>query len=356
MKQLFITVNFILCVLCLISCNKQKGKSDFVSISIDIDNSKKIDLRDSSIVRLLPLEITDSSLLGEIQSVEILENKILVYSNSSVITFDQNGKFVFDINRKGQGPGEYSRITSFFVNQKKIFLFDDISQKLLVYDDSGKFISAINRGHKDEVSVIYPVNESNYIAKNRFQGENNIIPSFSLLNKQLKKIKEIKNRVLKSGEVEFDHFYSFNNNILYWEFLNDTIYSFNEKNLIIPKYVVDFNNYSIPAYEKLGKDTKQIVEYLQTTNKTKIATGIKYIHEDSIFIRFVFVQKEGIVNYVKYNKNSKTAKVFNISDSQHKLRPQLFMAFKDGKIIMSFQNLNQEENPILVFINDENLL
>jgi hypothetical protein len=343
-------------ILSLISCNKQNIKMDYNSISIDIDNSKKIDLRDISLVKLLPLEITESSLLEEIQEVEILDNKILVYTNNKLIAFDQNGKFIFDINRKGNGPGEYSRITSFFVLQKKIYLFDDISQKLLVYDANGKYISTINRGHKDQVSVIYPVNESQYIAKNRFQGKNKLIPSFSLLDNKLIKIKEVENKVLKSAEIDFDHFCSFNNNILYWEFLNDTIYSFDEQNLIIPKYVVDFNNYSIPANEKKGKETNQIIEYLQTSNIPKIATGIKYINEDSVFIRFVFVQKEGIVNYAKYNKKSKIAKVFQITDSQSKLKAQLFMAFIDGKIIMSFNNINEQDNPKLAFIDDEKLL
>lgn len=354
MKQLFPKIILLAIFVSFFSCDNQNKNVEIELISVDIDKSQKIDLRDSVIVNMLSLEMTDSSLLEEIQSVELLDDKILVYNSNRVVAFNEKGEFIYDIYRKGQGPGEYARTTSFFVRNGKIFLFDDISQKLLSYDSNGNFLSVVNRGRENEISVLRPVNDSIFIAKNRYQGKNIKTLSFCLLNKQLNKLRDIENKTLKSGEIDFDHFYSYNDRVLYWEFLNDTIYTFSG-NLIEPKYVVDFMDYSIPVEEKQGKENNQIIEYLQSTDNPKIATGIKYLHEDSHFLRFVFIQKESIVNLVKYNKLDKTTKVFQLFDSQYKLRPQLFMAFQNGKIIMAFHNLEEQNNPDLIFIDDEHL-
>jgi hypothetical protein len=336
------------------SCNRNKKEGNVESIRIDFSHVKEIDISDSSIVRTIPLELTDLSLLQEIQSVEFIDDKILVYNTDIVFIFDKDGRYLSRINNKGSGPGEYIRTTSFFVRQENIFLFDDILQKIFVYDQYGKFVSSVGTGQEEEFSLIYPLKTQGYVAKNKYRGKNNATPAICFLDEQLKKIRDVKNRFLQSGNIVFDNFYSFEKEILYWEFLNDTIYTVIPDGKVEPKFYVDFQDYKIPDKIRTSNDEDKILDYMNHSSNPKIATAIKYIQEDSLYMRFVFIQKEAILNYVRYEKRSRKNQLFRIVDRQGELVPQFFMLYKDGYIIMSVLNKNDyEENPQLIFINEE---
>ena len=342
----------ILCgFIALTSCDIFENKNNIESIIIDFTSFDEIDIRDSSKVKIVELEATDASLLSEIKDVEYLKDKILVYSADMVVAFDLKGKFLYDIDRRGNGPGEYVRTTSFYIRKDTIFLYDDVSKQMLAYDENGNFLKSIRT--EEEIAFVYPLENQGFVAKNKYRGNNNHTPSICLLDNQLKKIKDIENRYLSSGNSGFDNFYPFKDEILYWEFLNDTIFSIIQQNRVEPKYFVDFQEYQIPRSITSTGDENKILEYITNSDNPKIATSIKYIQEDDQYLRFIFVQKEAILNYTIYDKQSKQSKIFRIIDSQDELRPLLFMKYKDGNIIMSAINLNGfDDNPLLLFIND----
>jgi len=76
----------------------------------------------------IPLETSVQSLIGYINQIEIIDNKFFILDERSVRlkVFDHNGKFLYDVGRKGRGPGEYIAPMSFFVNnkEKKIGIID----------------------------------------------------------------------------------------------------------------------------------------------------------------------------------------------------------------------------------------
>jgi hypothetical protein len=347
MKRFLHKITALLVFFQTLSCNSSQENNTEV-ISIDFDKIKPVDIRDTSQVKILPLEATDFSLLEEIRSVDFIEDKILIFSSNKVFTFDRQGKFLFNIGRKGAGQGEYVRITGFFVKEKKIFLFDDVLQKLLIYNEKGEWLSSSAVNSDEGISIIYPLQNGGYAALNKYRGENNQTPTVCLFDEALKKTHDIKSRTLQSGEIVYDNFSSFGNSILYWEFLNDTIFSINQQKELFPKYYVDFGEYKIPN----DKSSEELIEYVNNSVNPKMATCIKYIQEDATCIRFIFLQKEAIINCVIYNKENKTAEVLRFTDSENELSPQLFMLYKDGCIITSVLNINDfDDNPKLAFIN-----
>lgn len=51
--------------------------------------------------------------------------------------------------RVGQGPEEYIQITDFAVDAEgKIFMIDGVSDKLMLYDSRGEFISSLKNEKK----------------------------------------------------------------------------------------------------------------------------------------------------------------------------------------------------------------
>jgi hypothetical protein len=323
------------------------------SIVIDFDNIKNIDISDNSKVRTIALETTDFSLLYEIQSIEFLDDKILVYNRDNVVAFGKNGKFLFNVGQKGQGPGEYQNISCFFVKEKNICLFDIATQKILTYNAGGQFLYSKSIQQKEGISIIYPIDNQKYISINRYKGGNTNTPSISFLNSRYEKIQDIDNAYLGSNDFDQNSFYSFQGEVLYWKFLNDTIFSIVRQKKVIPKYLVDFQKYAIPQPIRRTNDTEGLIEYINSTENPNLATLIRYIQEDSLYIRFSFIQKEALINYSRFNKITKNVETCHIIDSNHKLSPNYFMLHKDSSIIISASYIDDEEsNPSLVFVKE----
>jgi len=62
-----------------------------------------------------------------------------------VMHFDPNGRFIWLINSKGKGPGEYNHVFGFTVTDKELILMDSPGKKLIIYNLDGKFIKEITK-------------------------------------------------------------------------------------------------------------------------------------------------------------------------------------------------------------------
>jgi hypothetical protein len=336
------------------ACGDGRGEPAVVRINIDFDGVREIDIRDSTMVRAFTPEVTDRSLLAEIKDVALTDGKVLVYTNDQVVAFDGEGRFLFTIDRRGHGPGEYVHTSSFFVRGDSIFLYDEVSRKLLAYDGKGAFLADFCT--EASVSALQPLGDGTYVAKNTYRGENNSTPAICFLDGNLVKTGEANNRFLTSGNYGFDNFYPSDEEILYWEFLNDTIFAINGQRTVYPKYFVDFNDYAIPRHIRDGSDEYELLDYLNNDGKAGLATAVKYVSEDAESIRFIFIRKEAILNYVRYDKGDGKAAVFRITDSWGRTTPQLFMKYGHGEIILSALDVNDvDANPQLFFVDEKRL-
>jgi hypothetical protein len=89
----------------------------------------------------------NTPLVGQVDKIEIIDNKIYILDASiakALFIFEINGKFLHKIGRLGEGPGEIEEIYDFQVekidkNGRNLIYLKD-SKKLLIYDDTGKFI------------------------------------------------------------------------------------------------------------------------------------------------------------------------------------------------------------------------
>jgi hypothetical protein len=335
------------------SCGGRKNYVDskYETISINVNDLMAIDIRNNIEynIKEIQLELTDNSLLSLIEQVEIYDDKIFIYDKGRLIVFDMDGVFSHEIGKKGGGPGEYTNINSFFIKENNVFAYDENLQKLFIYNIDGSFITS--KKTIENISAMYPVNSKKFIGRKIYQGDRVTTPTLVILDENLELIDNISNRFLTSGIQIFDHCYSFNGNILYWEFLNDTIFSV-EGTDIIPRYYVDFDEFKIPKRE--GKEISEIIEYINS-NDSKFASGIRHIQEDISDIRFIFGFKENI-NYVKYNKQTKEISLCYFYDSKETLEVQYFMKYSNGKIILSIHDPKDVEgNPKLLFIDEKKL-
>ena len=90
------------------------------------------------------IQLAAEPLLTSIQEVQIKNEKIYVHDRlSRIICYDMQGNVIYIIDAKGAGPGEYTNVNAFVVNEqnRELVIFDNFRQSLFYYDaDNGAYI------------------------------------------------------------------------------------------------------------------------------------------------------------------------------------------------------------------------
>lgn len=91
------------------------------------------------IVRFLPLETTDTSLVGNIDQLEVVDDRIVIldsYGSNSVSAFSAtDGRLLCRLSGTGNGPGEFLSPHAFFVehSDSSLYVLDRLLSKLIRY-------------------------------------------------------------------------------------------------------------------------------------------------------------------------------------------------------------------------------
>ena len=105
-----------------------KKQQDFYDIANDIEPDFDI----------IALETSDSCLIGYIRKIIYANDLYYIQDNkgASIFIFSNDGKFVSKLDKKWAGPDEYINISSFAVKDRCIWIYDDVTKKLLCYNAS----------------------------------------------------------------------------------------------------------------------------------------------------------------------------------------------------------------------------
>lgn len=127
------TIHLIILVICITACSVQSTETIKVNPNKNYCNNTSVKIK-----KIIPLETTNISLIGEINNLEFFENRIYIldkrYSKSLHI-FNIDGKFV----KKtiiGKGPNEYLAPRGFTINKEKkeIVIWDMNQSKFIISD------------------------------------------------------------------------------------------------------------------------------------------------------------------------------------------------------------------------------
>ena len=135
-------------IVCL-SCLKRKNDSQgVITISIDQSINKLTEgINCDNIVknyRIIPLETSDSVLIGNGSIRHIYDDYIIITDNNTVYFFAlPDGHFIHKFNRAGNGPGEYVYINSiaFDLDHKKIYIHDLNKRSVNIYSPQGESLA-----------------------------------------------------------------------------------------------------------------------------------------------------------------------------------------------------------------------
>lgn len=137
------------------------------SCDITIDNLSGDFFKDEiKEIKIIPLETTDSCLIGKITHLAVVNDTIIVCDASKaqkVFLYDSAGKFLKAIGSKGCGPGEYSAISQFTADANGIYIYDWLTSKYFHYDYNGKLVRE-QTFHNTCPQQVYQLNDTLFVA------------------------------------------------------------------------------------------------------------------------------------------------------------------------------------------------
>lgn len=139
-------------IACLIassySCDSKKENTTILDGSC-VEKIKEINystLFDS--YNYIPLETTNDCLISEIEDVQFADHLIFIQNAigdyEEILVFNDNGRFLNKVGKRGNGPNEYLSIASFCVNtyDKTILLLDPLNNRAHTLKYNGEYINS----------------------------------------------------------------------------------------------------------------------------------------------------------------------------------------------------------------------
>lgn len=364
-----------------ISCNNHQNKDAFkkeiTSININPDNT--VDLHLSEIIDSLtyiPLETTQDSYMKNIDKLIYYKDDLYILDKSTkaIYCFSKDGKFLYKIRRVGKGPGEYIEIADFLINpfRERLEILDRRSRKITCYN-------ILNKEFDEDIIINHLAN--NFIVTDPhsyflytmgsgfFNGENDY--KYNLLQVDFKG-KNVLGQYCEAYEGSTNYGFPSmlprinDTTALFSCFYNDTIYEIS-KNLIYPKYYIDFGNHKLPLKAaKLSTDQRKNFKKdpyaysLNTFFETNEILYFQYLYK-SKFRKVIYYKNNGAMINFNYMINNdidgipldkvETISRNNMLFSIEALRLQKFIKNDirvDGNIKHFLNNIKPDNNPIIV--------
>ena len=281
MRIFFLNILFIVSLYLLSDC-RQNSIDETAGIAvIDVINNigsyQKIYVSELvSDLEYIPLETNDNCLIAAVRNMVVTPSHIFVQAYRSFgspdlimpgatrcYAFSRDGRFLCEIGRVGQGPGEYQSIMGLSIDEKNQLLYIETPRTILEYSYDGIFHRSI---HKPQNLNELPIREVIFVHDNLFIGHSpnhrgNEMYTFVLFNDSGRVIKTFDNHVKfnRTGDgvsIESDAMFPFSvsDYIFVKEVANDTLFRLNEQNDLIPQFVFNVGKYTFQ--DKRGKEIR----------------------------------------------------------------------------------------------------
>ena len=341
-------------------------------ITVDLNNPQKASLFEYfKKIDLIPLETNNEVLIGRMYQIIYHENQYYVFDDhrtqNLIHIFDETGKFISKIDKRGQGPGEYIRVNEMIINPftGNIDLLDHRGD-IYSYDLSGNFIKKIRVTDPEFLSVhrFVALNEKTYVFYSFFH-------QFQIIYYNIEEMKIIHQAYEENSFSSTFSNFSFSYYRGKWYFCrpfdnmtymlgNDSltnayIWDFGKHNYDLKK--IYFSEELLNDYDKIveegkrfpykihiqGQNNKYVIAQINTYNEwsnvfyDKSAQIGKFIKnfKESVLFRPYYVTNEYVLSYCNHEDLDKYIHENMIDESNRK-------KFRD------LMNAKEEENPVLI--------
>lgn len=176
-KYMDIVIASVVCGAALVSCDGDKNINadglNIVDVVGAIDRPAPLTTSQlGSKITFVPLETTDSALIGDVYKVEVTNDKAIVFnlgSNPGVMVFDlATGAYLNNVGRIGAGPGEYSNpYGSVDKEYDRIYFRSNNGDGYIAFDTGGNRLPDVMKGHSSyEKFIAAAIDSTLYVFDN----------------------------------------------------------------------------------------------------------------------------------------------------------------------------------------------
>jgi len=316
MKNIFTYSTVFLMILfsVILGCKTQKDQKSNDTITIKADTEAGDTLFIHSSVRIIPLEVTEESAIGNIYKILKYKNEFFIVDQThrDVKIFNNEGTYIRKLSRLGKGPGEYISISDIVIFDGSLYILSNQGNINAYNIDDFKFIRDLKKP-EDISQVMEFFVDSLYFYFGNLTSHNNkkYIHVYQLSDNKFKEVDKFINisveNLTQNKMLMLAHTNSIipnvnNNGFIFNQSFDNSLYEF-KNGYLKTKYELDFGQYSIPK-NVLNINFDNIEKYMKQHDQVRHISGFAKKGQDFIFeIKSGFFGKRMHLIY-----NSKTTK------------------------------------------------
>lgn len=262
---------YIVVILCSCSQNNKQDKITTINIEAKVNKMQQVPLSSvATSIHYIRLDFNENQPIGAVVIPSFSQNLILVNGVYACLLYDYQGHFLKKVGNRGRGPGEYPIGEAVGFGKDKNMFIKSIYD-LFEYDINGLFIKKYSRSllidNKYYLYTVFPVNDSLFLGHvHNSTGQSKF--RAILFNKYGRVVQYYTNYILfdrgrdvASGWEGHAHIYKFKNEVFYKGFYDDTLFSLNKVNQLIPRYAFNLGKFKEPTSEraKIPPDMKRFI-------------------------------------------------------------------------------------------------
>lgn len=315
MKKNGVILTLVVSIIFVLGCNRNatlEKSIDSLLINIKEIQDNVIDTTILSEVKYIPLEISEKSVIGNIDKI-LYHDKfyILDKRNQAVHIFKNDGAFFYKIQNAGRGPGEYQYLTDFDIDSSgSVYIYDHQSGLVIKYDINGTHLQTYNTVFDAEQMAVY---DSSNVIFNQVTLDNNKLyqlVSFNLLKKEitiLLEARDVFDTDYRIPDFTYQRIMKHNRNLYYAPHFSNLIYRIEPNKVtiaceIIPsEYFMDKETLLSVLNNKLSFNDYPMICQIRNYFETEDYFNIWFRYDDQFFNVFYSKKSNKFVYTDKYN-------------------------------------------------------
>jgi len=281
---------YIICALTILpilisGCNTSSGVTQLEDTSCTLINFGNVEkVKNSQVISdlvFLPLESHPDAMLQTPFYIKLYNEKIYVQDGMNVFVFSKEGNFLRKMENRGDGPGEFLNIQSFWIDEEgHLFVLDTSLKRLLKYEaDNFKFIEEIEIPYISPLTFGVVPNKELYAY---YYGSGGAVHP----NKQIviaDKHGNVKQEFLEMtpvSKVSYGNpqsYYQMDGNLNISPYFSTVVYALSDTTLS-ERYHLSFGKYKMPDIELFEKNgSREIMREIDQSDNNYLS--ILYVHE-----------------------------------------------------------------------------
>ena len=134
------------------ACSQKATLPDGVTtINVDVNNHVKdydiTSIYDTTCCKIVKLQnVADALIGGRIKKIFYREGYLFIWEEqtNTIFKYDDTGRYISKISSYGEGPQDYMSMASVYVTDDNIYIFDQVKRKILYYDYDCLYRGTIN--------------------------------------------------------------------------------------------------------------------------------------------------------------------------------------------------------------------